>query len=63
MDEKADLSVVYFSPPDPDPPPHNFSQLQKKKNKRKPSWKKTQFIWQSKSTSFLQQMYKYLKKE
>jgi len=37
MDEKADLSVVYFSPPDPDPPPHNFSQLQKKKNKRKPS--------------------------
>jgi len=37
MDEKADLSVVYFSPPDPDPPPHNISQLQKKKNKRKPS--------------------------
>jgi len=59
MDEKADLSVVYFSPPDP---PMIFPNCRKRK-KENPREKNTQFIWQSKSTSFLQQMYKYLKKE
>ena len=53
------LSVVYFSPTTP----HDFSPIAEQQQKKNPRENHTQFIWQSKSTSFLQQMYKYLKKE